>query len=510
MSFNLSVILREAASRTPDRTAVVSGSGNLSYRDLDQRSDAVASELVRLGVRPGEAVGIQLPNVPEFVATLYGVLKAGAVAIPMNVLNKAPEIAYFLQHSKANVLVTVAGSAADAAKAVELAGAEHLFVLGAHEEDLPHGARDYAALTHGNSNPPPFVTRDPGDAAVLLYTSGTTGKPKGVKLTHFQLYMNASAHREAFEMGPDSVVIAVMPLFHALGLSGLLNATVLAGGAVVLLPKFDATAVFEAIQDHGATILHGVPTMYHAMQHHPDAATFDTSSLKACGSAGAAIPAELLDAFESTFGVVILEMYGLTESGPLATYNRPDHRRPYSVGTPIWGTEVQIWDKENNELPRGRGHVGEIVIRGHNTMGGYLDNDAATAEAFAGGWLHSGDLGYRDADGFFFIVDRKKELIIRGGYNVYPREVEEVLYQHPAIFECAVVGLPDERLGEEVTAFVALKVGHVATPEEIVAFVKERVAAYKYPRTVTVLADLPKSATGKILKRELLELVSAH
>ena len=203
-------------------------------------------------------------------------------------------------------------------------------------------------------------------------------------------------------------------------------------------------------------------------------------------------------------------MYGLTESGPLATYNRPDHRKPYSVGTPIWGTEVQIWDKENNELPRGREHVGELVIRGHNTMGGYLDNDAATAEAFAGGWLHSGDLGYRDADGFFFIVDRKKELIIRGGYNVYPREVEEVLYQHPAIFECAVVGLPDERLGEEVTAFVALKVGHVATPEEIVAFVKERVAAYKYPRTVTVLADLPKSATGKILKRELLELVSAH
>jgi long-chain acyl-CoA synthetase len=203
-------------------------------------------------------------------------------------------------------------------------------------------------------------------------------------------------------------------------------------------------------------------------------------------------------------------MYGLTESGPLATYNRPDHRKPYSVGTPIWGTEVQIWDEANNELPRGPEHVGEIVIRGHNTMGGYLDNEAATAEAFAGGWLHSGDLGYRDEDGFFYIVDRKKELIIRGGYNVYPREVEEVLYQHPAIFECAVLGLPDERLGEEVTAFVALKVGQIATPEEIVGFVKERVAAYKYPRTVTVLPDLPKSATGKILKRELLELVGSH
>ena len=510
MSFNLSAILREAATRTPEHTAVISDSESLSYRDLDQRSDAVASELVRLGVEPGQAVGVQLPNVPEFVATFYGILKAGAVAIPMNILNKAPEIAYFLQHSRANVLVTVAGSAGEAAKAAEQAGAEHLFVLGALESDLPHGARDFAALTHASINPAPFVTRDPGDTAVLLYTSGTTGKPKGVELTHFQLYMNASAHREAFDMGSDSVVIAVMPLFHALGLSGLLNATVLAGGSVVLLPKFDATAVFEAIHTHGATILHGVPTMYHAMQNHVDRDTFDTASLRFCGSAGAAIPAELLDAFEASFGVSILEMYGLTESGPLATYNRPDHRKPYSVGTPIWGTEVQIWDKDNNELPRGREHVGEIVIRGHNTMGGYLDNDAATAEAFAGGWLHSGDLGYCDEDGFFFIVDRKKELIIRGGYNVYPREVEEVLYQHPAIFECAVLGLPDERLGEEVTAVVALKVGQSATPEEIVGFVKERVAAYKYPRTVTVMADLPKSATGKILKRELLELVASH
>lgn len=196
-------------------------------------------------------------------------------------------------------------------------------------------------------------------------------------------------------------------------------------------------------------------------------------------------------------------MYGLTESGPLASYNRPDHRKPYSVGTPIWGTEIQIWDDKNNELPPGKEHAGELVIRGHNTMGGYLDNDEATAQAFAGGWLHSGDLGYRDEDGFLFIVDRKKEMIIRGGYNVYPREVEEILYTHPSVFECAVVGAPDERLGEEVHAYVSVKVGTVVDPQTLIDFVKDRVAAYKYPRVVHIVADLPKTATGKILKREL-------
>jgi long-chain acyl-CoA synthetase len=242
--------------------------------------------------------------------------------------------------------------------------------------------------------------------------------------------------------------------------------------------------------------------MYHALLHHPQREQFDTSSLKHCGSAGAAIAAELLDTFEATFGVAILEMYGLTESGPLASYNRPDHRKPYSIGTPIWGTEIQVWNDKNVQLPPGKGNVGELVIRGHNTMAGYLNNDEATADAFAGGWLHSGDLGYVDEDGFFFIVDRKKEMIIRGGYNVYPREVEEVLYTHPAVFECAVVGVPDERLGEEVVALV-VPGDDTIDPEEVKAFVRERVAAYKYPRHVLVVDDLPRSASGKVLRREI-------
>lgn len=507
MSFNLSVILRESARRAPDHPAVIFDGGQLTYREIDERSDDLARALVGLGLQPGQGVGLQLPNVPEFVIVLHGILKAGGYVIPMNVLNKAPEIEYFLTLAGADVIITDVSCAEQASRGAQAAGAEHVFVRGAAQ--LPEGAADLADLLAAgadSSEPAPFVPTEATDTAVLLYTSGTTGRPKGVQLTHFQLYMNADAHRNAFEMDADTVVIAVMPLFHALGLSGILNATTLAGGTVRLLPKFDATRVLEVIQEDGATMLHGVPTMYQALAAHPDLADYDTSTLRVCGSAGAAIAAELIDRIEHTLGVSILEMYGLTESGPLATANVPQDRKPYSIGKAIWGTEVQIWDQSGQRLPRGKDHVGEIVLRGHNTMGGYLNNPDATTEAFAGGWLHTGDLGYEDEDGFLFIVDRKKELIIRGGYNVYPREVEEVLYQHPGVHEAAVVGKPDERLGEEVVAYVSRAPGHEdLTEDELIEFVKERVAAYKYPRRLTFLNELPKGPTGKLLKRSLVE-----
>ncbi|MEI2777507.1 MAG: long-chain fatty acid--CoA ligase [Tetrasphaera sp.] len=507
MSFNLSVIVREAARRTPDHVAVIFDGGELTYRELDKQSDRVARNLLAEGLQRGGAVGLQLPNVPEFLVAFYGIIKAGGFMIPMNTLNKGPEIEYFLQLAGADFLITDVSCADEAHKGLTAAGANHLYVRG--EGDLPEGARPFSDLLAGeDSGPDPFAATEPTDIAVLLYTSGTTGKPKGVKLTHFQLYMNADAHRTSFNLDGNTVTIAVMPLFHALGLSGILNATVLGGGAVRLLAKFDPTRVLEVIQSDKATVLHGVPTMYHALLHHPERTSYDTSTLLACGSAGAAIAAELLDEIEKALQVSITEMYGLTESGPLATANVPGDRRAYSIGKPIWGTEVQIWDDDGNRLPRGKDHVGEIVIRGHNEMGGYLHNDQATAEAFTGGWLHSGDLGYEDEDGFFFVVDRKKELIIRGGYNVYPREIEEVLYQHPAVSEAAVIGKPNDRLGEEVAAFVALKPGFDPSPEEIIEFVKARVAAYKYPRTVTFLSELPKGPTGKILKRELLDVES--
>lgn len=502
MSFNLSVLVRDAAREAPDRPAVIHDTGVLSYGELNARSDELARGLARSGVRNGDVVGLQLPNVPEFVVSLYGILKAGAVAVPVNVLNKGPELAYVLQNSHARALITHVDTLTEALKGAREASTELVVAVGAGM--LAEGVQPFEDIVaQGREGEPCYPYTEPGDAAVLLYTSGTTGKPKGVILTHFQLFMNAAAHRDAFSMNAGTKTIAVMPLFHALGLSGLLNATFLGGGAVVLLPKFDATAVLEAIQKHQATVLHGVPTMYHALLNHPDARSYDTSSLQQCGSAGAAIAAEVLDHFESTFGVAILEMYGLTESGPLASFNRPDRRKPYSIGLPLWGTDIEIWDDELHRLPAGREHVGEIVIRGHNTMAGYLDNEAATAEAFKGGWLHTGDLGFQDEEGFLFIVGRKKELIIRGGYNVYPREVEEVLYQHPAVVEAAVVGVPDERLGEEVAAYVAVKPGASVTESDLIGFVRDRVAAYKYPRAVTFLPELPKTASGKILKLEL-------
>ena len=291
--------------------------------------------------------------------------------------------------------------------------------------------------------------------------------------------------------------------FHALGLSGILNATLRAGGTVLLLPKFDTQKVLETIQAEGATHIHGVPTMYHSLLNHPTLATFDTSTLAFCGSAGAAIAAEIIDQVEKTFGVQILEMYGLTESGPVATINMPRDRKPYSIGKAIPGVDIEIWDEQKKRLPRGKLSIGEIMIRGHNTMSGYLNNPEATAAAFTDGWLHTGDLAWMDEDGFLFFADRKKELIIRGGYNVYPREVEEVLYTNPKVSEAAVVGVPDERLGEEIKAYLTLKPGEEGTPEEFIDYVKERLAAYKYPRIVEVIAEMPKSATGKILKKEL-------
>jgi long-chain acyl-CoA synthetase len=271
-----------------------------------------------------------------------------------------------------------------------------------------------------------------------------------------------------------------------------------------LVPRFDATKALEVIQRDGVTIFEGVPTMYVAMLRHPNVGDYDVSTLRIGISGGAPLPAEVLDAFEETFGIVILEGYGLTETASTTTFNvSADERKIYSVGKPIWGVEVQIWDEQNRPLPPGPEHVGELVIRGVNTMRGYFGKPKETAAAFAGGWFHSGDLGYCDGDGFYFIVDRKKDLIIRGGYNVYPREVEEVLYTHPAVANAAVIGVPDDRLGEEIKAFVQPKAGVTATESEIIEFVKARLAAYKYPRMVEFRSELPLGATGKVLKKEL-------
>jgi long-chain acyl-CoA synthetase len=497
--FNLAAILHESALRLPDKIAVYSPFGDLTYAEIDERSDAVASNLRQLGIAAGDRVAIQLPNVPEFLYAHFGILKLGAVVVPLNPLLKEHEIAYHLEDSESRVLITWSGFA-DAAKAgAAAADVDLIFAAGEEVE----GARPFAELLE----PPAeriFELRSPADTAVVIYTSGTTGKPKGAELSHFSLYMNCDIPVRLVDFDESDVVIAVLPLFHVYGLSSVLHPAFRFGGAISLIPRFDAEAVLEAIARDRATFFSGVPTMYIALLEHERFDDFDISSLRIGVSGGASIPAEVLDEWERRVGVPILEGYGLSETASTTTWNPgPEERRVYSVGKPIWGVAVEIWDDEGEPLPCGREHVGEIVVRGTNVMTAYLGNPEATKEAFKGGWFHTGDLGYVDEDGFLFIVDRKKDLIIRGGYNVYPREVEEVLYTHPAVAEAAVVGVPHARLGEEVKAFVALRQGTTATADEIIEYAKERLAAYKYPRLVEFRDELPKGGSGKIVKTEL-------
>jgi long-chain acyl-CoA synthetase len=362
----------------------------------------------------------------------------------------------------------------------------------------------FGALLAGDPPGRQLAGRSPADPAVIIYTSGTTGVPKGAVLSHFTLYMNADIPGRVVEFHDDDVVVVALPLFHIFGLSSILNTCVLLGGTMSLVPRFDAAAVLELIQRDQATIFEGVPTMFVALLQAAGEARYDLPSLRVAISGGAPIPAEIIDSFERRFGVTILEGYGLSETASTTTFNiSAAERKIYSVGKPIWGVSVQIWDDQGRPRPPGPEHVGEIVVRGPNVMTGYHNNPQATAAAFAGGWFHTGDLGYFDEDGFLFIVDRIKDLIIRGGYNVYPREVEEALYAHPAVAEAAVIGVPDATRGEEVHAIVATKAGQLVTEAELIDFVKQRIAPYKYPRTVEFRDSLPKGATGKILKKEL-------
>jgi long-chain acyl-CoA synthetase len=505
VSLNLAMMLREAARTRPDKAAVLFDGRGLTYAELDAASDRFAVGLLAGGLAPGDTVALQLPNVPQFVVAYFGILKAGCVVVPMNVLFKAGEAAYVLRDCEARMFVTWAGVADEAAKGAADAGVQHVVVL--DTPGVPHTSigRPFEKLLDVTvPGPPPLHQSDPGDTAVIVYTAGTTGRPKGAELSHFQLFMNADTPGRLFGVRDDDVVIVVLPLFHVFGLSSILDVCVRFGATMSLVPRFEAGRVLEVIQRDRVTVFEGVPTMYIALLNHPDRDSYDTSSLRVGVSGGAPIPAEVIDEVERTFGIVVLEGYGLSETASTTTFNvSAEERRIYSVGKPIYGVEVQVWDAEGRVLPPGREQVGELVVRGVNVMRGYHGHPEATAEAMAGGWFHTGDLGYVDEDGFFFVVDRKKDLIIRGGYNVYPREVEDVLYTHPAVAEAAVIGVPDERLGQEIKAVVALRPGGKADEDELIAYVRERVASYKYPRAVEFREHLPMNAAGKILKREL-------
>jgi long-chain acyl-CoA synthetase len=493
MGRNLASLLTDSAARHGERTAIKLDDGAMSYAQLDEASARLAGLLAQHGFQPGDRVGVMLPNVPYFPIAYYGILRAGGVVVPMNVLLKEREVAYYLGDSGAKLLLAWHDFGAEARPGAEAAGAELIEV--APRETM---ARIMAAEPRGE-----LAHVADEDTAVILYTSGTTGKPKGAELTHANLYGNAKTKVETLiQLRDGDVILGALPLFHSFGQTAAMNAGMMAGVCLTLLPRFDGLKALQIMERDRVTVFLGVPTMYFAMLAVPAQERPDTSSLRTCISGGASLPVEVLHAFEAQFGCAILEGYGLSETSPVASFNHPgSERKPGSIGTPIRDVEMKVVDEQDRDVPVGE--VGEIVIKGPNVMKGYWQRPEATAEAMRGGWFHSGDLAKVDEDGYFFIVDRKKDLIIRGGYNVYPREVEEVLYEHPAVAEAAVVAIPDPSLGEEVGAAVALKAGAEATPEELQAFVKERVAAYKYPRHVWLVPELPKGATGKILKREI-------
>jgi long-chain acyl-CoA synthetase len=492
MSVNLAALLTASAERGPERPALKLDDTVLTYGALDEASARVAGLLRARGIGAGDRVGVMLPNVPYFAVAYYGILRAGGVVVPMNVLLKARETGFYLSDPGAKLVFAWHAFAEAAEAGASEAGAECVLVTPGEFERLLGEAEPVREVAE----------RDGSDTAVILYTSGTTGTPKGAELTHDNLRRNTETMVELFGFGPDTITLGALPLFHSFGQTCGLNATLHAGGLLTLVPRFDPAKALEIIQRDRVTVFEGVPTMYAAMLNHPGADEFDTSTLQICASGGAALPVEVLHGFEERFDTKVLEGYGLSETSPVASFTPPDgERKAGAIGIPIPGVEMKVVDDEGNDVPQGE--VGEIVIRGHNVMKGYWKRDDATAETIRDGWFHSGDMARIDEDGYFFIVDRKKDLIIRGGYNVYPREVEEVLYEHPAVREAAVVGMPHPELGEEIGAAVALKEGQEASPEELQAHVKDQVAAYKYPRMVWLVDELPKGPTGKILKREI-------
>lgn len=494
MGRNLASLLIDTAAQHGDRIAVKLDDVALNYTVIAEGSARIAGLLYEKGFQPGDRVGLMLPNVPFFPPIYYAILRAGGVVVPMNVLLKQREVAYYLQDSGAKLLFGWHDFATEAAPGAEQAGAEFISV-----------GLDFAQIAFAAEPRHEVAEVAEGDPAVLLYTSGTTGQPKGAELTHANLLANVETTVETLiQVDENDVILGALPLFHSFGQTCAMNVATKAGAMLTLIPRFDPLKALQIVDRDSVTVFEGVPTMYNALLSVPQEARdeLDLSSLRLCVSGGSALPGEVLRAFDETFGTKLLEGYGLSETSPVASFNHPDKERKVgSIGTPIRGVEMKVVGENGEDLAVGE--VGEIVIRGHNVMKGYWRKPEATESVMRGGWFHSGDLGKVDEDGYFFIVDRKKDMIIRGGYNVYPREVEEVLYEHPSVAEAAVVGVPDKEWGEEVGACVALKPGEQVDADQLREYVKERVAAYKYPRHVWLVTELPKGPTGKILKREI-------
>ncbi|MEM9919326.1 MAG: long-chain fatty acid--CoA ligase [Bacteroidota bacterium] len=510
---NLSVILEDSSRRFPTKNAFTFMTTSLNYAQINGAANQVANGLKATGIRPGDKVALSCFNLPYFPIIYFGILKAGAVVVPLSVLLKKDEIAYHLQDSDAKAYFCFVGTPELPMGKMgyegfqEAENCEKFFMIPPQPTDPSpiEGTATLGSLMAGQS--PVFETypTQAEDTAVIIYTSGTTGKPKGAELTHSNLLLNADLSARLFEIKEQDNQLIVLPLFHIFAMTVLMNAGVMNGASNVLLPRFDAEAVFGLMQQHDITIFAGVPTMYWGLLNYKEE-KFDykkiADTLRICVSGGASLPVQVLKDFEDRFHVPIFEGYGMSEGSPVVTFNHMDkERKPGSVGTPVWGVEVKLVDENDEEVAVGE--KGELVYRGHNVMKGYYKRPEANAKTLRGGWMHSGDVAIKDEDGYFYIVDRTKDMIIRGGLNVYPREVEEVMMQHPDVSMVAVIGIPHDEFGEEVKACTVLKPGCTLTEDALKEWTKERIAAYKYPRVVEFLDALPTSATGKILKKEL-------
>ncbi len=510
---NLSTVIQESARRYPSKIAYIFGDTELSFAQINGAANMVANGLVAKGIKPGDKVGLSCFNLPYFPIVYFGILKAGAVVVPLSVLLKKDEIAYHLSNSEAKAYFCFVGTEDLPMGQMGHAGfneaplCEEFFMI-MPKPVMPstiEGTQTLGSLMNGQSPAFDTVQTAAEDTAVIIYTSGTTGRPKGAELTHNGLMQNTILSADLGEINKDDTLLIVLPLFHIFAMTVLMLAGAYRGALAVLLPKFDAETVFGLLQKHRVTIFAGVPTMYWGLLNYKEE-KFDykaiSDNLKCCYSGGAALPINVLEEFEDRFNVEILEGYGMSEGSPVVTFNMKEFgRKPGSVGKPVWGVDVKIVDDKDKEVPVGE--KGELIYRGHNVMKGYYKKPEANAKTLKDGWLYSGDVAIKDEDGFFFIVDRTKEMIIRGGLNVYPREVEEVMMKHEAVSLVAVIGIPDEKMGEEIRACVVLKPGKSVSDSELMAWTKEHIAAYKYPRQITFMDALPMSATGKIMKKEL-------
>ena len=510
---NVTSFLDDSAIKHADKPAFTFMETTLTFSQINAAANQVANGLIAQGIKKGDKVALSCLNLPYFPIIYFGILKMGGIVVPLSVLLKQDEIQFHLENSHAVAYFCYQGTADlpmgqmgfDAFNQSPRCTQFFNIMAVATDPSPFNDVITLGALINGKSAQFDTLSTSAEDTAIIVYTSGTTGQPKGAELTHNNLVMNTMVVQEFIQIRSDDIQLVVLPLFHIFAMTVQMNMCVYKGAHCILLPRFDANDAYHLMVKHKVSVFAGVPTMYWGLINNMDESC-DVSKIKEnlrlAVSGGAALPLAVLNDFKDKFGLKILEGYGMSEGSPVVTFNQPDVGfKAGSIGTPIWGVQVKLIDDKGNEVAQGE--KGELLYKGHNVMKGYYNRPGANAETITDGWLHSGDIAIKDEEGFYFIVDRTKDMIIRGGLNVYPRQVEEVMIQHEAVSLVAVIGIPDEEMGEEIKAFVVLNAGMSVNADDLKTWTKEHIASYKYPRVIEFLDALPMSATGKILKKEL-------